>query len=261
MQIAIVTGASSGLGKELFLRIPRYAQVEEIWVISRSREALEALRPLSPLPLRVLPLDLGEASALAAYRETLEETKPQVRLLIHAAGFGKFGRYDDFPLSDALNMVDLNVRATVGIVQETLPYMPEDSRILAMGSASAFQPLPFINVYGASKAFVLHYCRGLHRELKPRRISVTCVCPYWVKTPFFDRAKATKEPEIIRKTEPMADPGAVAEKALRDAVRGKDVSSYGLLNRIQQTAARKAPQGLVMRVWMKSQGLDRERKP
>ena len=85
-------------------------------------------------------------------------------------------------------MIDLNDKALVAMTYKTLPYLKKGSRIYELGSLSAFQPVPYINVYGASKAFVLSFTRSLNAELRPRGIRAMAVCPGWVKTAFFDRA-------------------------------------------------------------------------
>ena len=89
-------------------------------------------------------------------------------------------------------MVDLNVKAYITMIDYTLPYMKENSKILNVASCSAFQPVPYINAYAATKAFVLSYSRSLNQELKYRKIHVLAVTPFWTKTNFFDKAVVKK---------------------------------------------------------------------
>ena len=184
MNIAIITGASSGLGKEFLKQTDSY-NFDEIWVIARQKEKLEALRDIVHTNLKIIPLDLSLNSSFKIYEEELKKEKPNVKLLINCAGFGKFGNYSEIPLEDSLKMIDLNCKALVSMTEKTLPFMNEFSKILQICSSSSFQPLPFANVYASTKAFVLSYSRALNYELKERRILVTAVCPGWVRTNFF----------------------------------------------------------------------------
>ena len=99
MNIAIITGASSGLGKEFLKQIDSY-NFDEIWVIARQIEKLEALRDIVHTNLKIIPLDLSLNSSFKIYEEELKKEKPNVKLLINCAGFGKFGNYSEIPLED-----------------------------------------------------------------------------------------------------------------------------------------------------------------
>ena len=164
MNIAIVTGASSGMGREFVLQLSNYISVDEIWVIARRAAALEALKSEVSVPLRCICLDLCENESFDAFRSLLETEKPNVKLLVNAAGFGKFGSYHKVSLEDDCKMIDLNCKALVVMTRLVLPYMQQGSHILQLDSLSAFQPVPYITTYGASKAFVLSYSRAMNRE-------------------------------------------------------------------------------------------------
>ena len=182
MKIAIVTGASSGMGREFVLQLPRWETFDELWVIARRAERLEELKELVPFPVRPISLDLTDSASLEHYQGLLEAAKPDVALLANISGFGKFGRYDQIPLADSLNMIDLNCKALVAMTEQTLPYMKRGAKILNLDSLSAFQPVPYLNIYASTKAFVLSYSRALNRELRPRGIRVMAVNPGWVQT-------------------------------------------------------------------------------
>jgi len=121
---------------------------------------------------------------------------------------------------------------------------------------AAFQPIPYINVYGATKAFVLSFSRALNRELRPRGAAVMAVCPFWTKTAFFDRAVVSEEKPVVKKYVAMYDPEDIVTRAWRDARRGKDVSKYGFIARFQAALTKILPHSLVMDVWMAQQGLE-----
>ncbi len=191
MKIAIVTGASSGMGREFVLQLGNYVTVDEIWVIARRREALEALAAEVSTKIRPISLDLCDLHSFTALEEMLAAEKPQVSLLVNAAGFGKFGSHHRISMEDELKMIDLNSRALVAVTRLVLPYMNPGSHILQLDSLSAFQPVPYLATYGATKAFVLSYSRAMNRELRPRGIRMMAMNPGWVKTEFFDHAMKT----------------------------------------------------------------------
>lgn len=228
-KIAIVTGASSGMGRECVIQLAdRFAGLQEIWVIARRADRLFALQKEVPVPLKVLELDLEQEEAFAELSEKLEWEEPEVKILVNGAGFGKIGSVEELPLGEETGMIDVNVRALIALTRLVLPYMSKNSRILQFASAAAFLPQPRFAIYAATKAFVLSYSRALNMELKPRQIYVTAVCPGPVKTEFFDLAETTGEIPLYKRLV-MADPKKVVKKAIRDNMMGKSVSVYGWL--------------------------------
>ena len=152
-------------------------------------------------------------------------------------------------------MTDLNCQAVVAMCQITAPYMPRGSQIINIASVAAFQPIPYIDIYGATKAFVLSFSRALNRELKSRGIGVMAVCPFWTKTAFFDRAIKSVEAPVVKKYAAMYDPDDIVARTWRDAKRGKDVCKYGFVARVQAGLTKLLPHSVVMDVWMKQQDL------
>ncbi len=257
MRIAVVTGASSGMGREFVRRLPQWERFDEVWVIARRTARLEEVKMESELPVRVVGLDLSDEEALEYYSQLLDATRPDVGLLANIAGFGRFGRYDKISTEDALAMIDLNCKALVSMTQRTLPYMHRGAKLMNLDSLSAFQPVPYLNVYAASKAFVLSYTRALARELAPRGIRVMAVCPGWVKTEFFEHALKT-DATAVSYYNKIYEPGDVMNTALRDLYRSKkDVSVHGLRIRNQVRLVKLLPHGLVMKIWLRQQKLDR----
>lgn len=256
-RIAIVTGASSGMGREFVLQLPNWETFDEIWAIARRAERLEELAQNVPIPVRPIALDLTDPDALAHYRDLLEAAAPDVGLLANIAGFGKFGRYDQIPLEDSLRMIDLNCKALVAMTELTLPYMRRGARLLNLDSLSAFQPVPYLNVYASTKAFVLSYTRSLGRELRPRGIRVMAVNPGWVKTEFFDHALQTSSTAVTYYNR-LYEAKDVIATALKDLYRTKkDVSIHGFPVRWQVRLVKLLPHSLVMNIWMKQQKHDK----
>ncbi|MBQ9037130.1 MAG: SDR family NAD(P)-dependent oxidoreductase [Erysipelotrichaceae bacterium] len=153
-KVAIITGASSGMGKEFVLTLDNYLNVDEIWAVARSKAALEDLKKMVNTEVRAIPMDLTDQECFFKMQELLEEEKPDVRLLINASGFGIFDSTNDMKMADAEGMVDLNCKAIVKMTKLALPYMYEGARIMNIASMAAFQPTPYMNVYSASR----HLC-------------------------------------------------------------------------------------------------------
>lgn len=253
MRIAIVTGASSGMGREFALQISQWEKFDQLWVIARRAERLEALKDKVPIPVRVLPMDLTEADSFVRYQAILQEEKPEIGLLVNCSGFGKFGTYAQISLEDSMKMIDLNCKALVIMTQLSLPYMKQGDKIVELDSLSAFQPVPYLNIYGSTKAFVLSYSRALNQELKPRGIRVMAVNPGWVQTEFFDHAMQTSS-DAVTYFNKLYQPQDVVTTALRHLYRtNKEVSIHGAPVRWQVRAVKLLPHSLVMKIWLKQQ--------
>ena len=253
MNIAIVTGASSGMGKEFVKQLSCYVKVDEIWVIARREQALKELQALCPYPIRPLAFDLGKEESFSSISALLEKEQPDVKLLVNAAGFGKFGRFEKIPLADELGMIDLNCKALVAMTRIVLPYMHRGSHILQLDSLSAFQPVPFITTYGATKSFVLSYSRAMNAELKGTGIRMMAMNPGWVKTEFFGRAMETDNADV-QYFNHLYEADAVVATGLKHLYRTKkDVSVHGFPIRNQVRLVKLLPHKLVMKIWMRQQ--------
>ncbi len=250
MKIAVITGASSGMGREFVKQLEKTDHFDEIWVIARRRERLLSLAEEVETPIRAIALDLSSAECLDTYKTMLEAEKPEVSVLINGSGFGRFGAFADLSLQDQLDMIDLNEKALVAMTYLTLPYMGAGGKIYQICSLSSFQPVPYIGVYGATKAFVLSFSRALGRELKKSGIRVLAVCPGWVRTEFFERAATD---DTITYYNRFYNADEVVRRALRDMKKGKDVSICGFPIRAQVLATKLLPHRLVMAIWCRQQ--------
>lgn len=253
MNIAVVTGASSGMGREFVLQLQNYVTVDEIWVIARRKEALEELSKAVDTPLRVICLDLCREESFREYQALLEAETPNVKLLVNAAGFGKFGDFQDVPLEDDCRMIDLNCRALVAMTRLTLPYMKKGSHILQLDSLSAFQPVPYIATYGATKAFVLSYTRAVNKELKPLGIRMMAMNPGWVKTEFFNHALTTNGSKVQYFNHLYEAKDVVATGLKHLYKTRKEYSVHGFPIRNQVRLVKLLPHNIVMNVWCSQQ--------
>lgn len=262
MKIAIVTGASSGMGRKFVLKLDKIG-LDEIWGIGLGKDALEEVKALTKTNFRYFDMDLTDIKNLKFYENALKEANPEVEWLVNASGFGKFGRYDEINLETSLNMIDLNCKALVYITEITLPFMHEGGKIAQFSSVAAFQPVPYINVYAATKAFILSYSQALSQELKSSGITVTAVCPYWTRTSFFERAKKVDHKtnsEVVTKYTVMYEPDKVIDKSFKDVKNGKAVSVYGVKAKMQMMISKLVPKSLIMKSWIKQQHLEEKYK-
>lgn len=251
MNIAVVTGASSGLGREFVRQISaKEKKIDEIWVIARREDRLRELEKISGIHIRPVPLDLTEKSSIEALKARLEAEKPRIRLLINCAGFGKVGSYKEVSRKDSEAMIDLNCRAAVSITLIAIPYMKRGDRIMEICSTSAFQPFPYLNIYAASKAFLYRYSRALRWELFHTGIKVTAVCPYWIKdTEFIPKAEITEEKQRINHYIFASKVKNVAALALSDSRLGLPVSTPGPICFLHRIAAKFIPHEIMMAFW------------
>ena len=254
MAVAIVTGASSGMGREFVRQLSAWVQVDEIWAVARRAEALEALKAEVSVPVRPVVLDLLQETSFGAFRNLLEAEKPDVKLLVNAAGFGKFGAYHKVSLEDDCRMIDLNCKALLVMTRLCLPYMKAGSHILQLDSLSAFQPVPWITTYGATKAFVLSYSRSMNRELKSRGIRMMTMNPAWVKTEFFDHAFQTNSENEVQYFNYVYEADECVATGLKDLYKTrKDYSIHGLPVKLQVLGVKLMPHSIVMNIWQNQQ--------
>ncbi len=254
MNIAIVTGASSGMGRQFVLQLSQYVSVDEIWAVARRADALESLKAQVSIPVRPIVLDLLQPESFTTIAALLAKETPRISLLVNAAGFGKFGAYHKVSLEDDSRMIDLNCKALVLMTRLCIPYMGSGSHILQLDSLSAFQPVPYITTYGASKAFVLSYSRAMNRELKKQNIRVMAMNPGWVKTEFFNHAFQTNGDGEVRYFDRLYEAKDVVATGLKDLYHSKkDYSVHGLPVKLQVMAVKLLPHSLVMNTWLKQQ--------
>lgn len=251
--IIVITGASNGLGREfLDQMIVKEKNIDEVWTLDFDKEGLEKLESEIE-KVKGLHIDLTKKEEIIKYQQKLDSEKPNIKVLINCAGFGIFDHSENISLDTKLNMIDLNVKAYVSMIDYSLPYMSKGSKILNVASCAAFQPIPYINCYASTKAFVLSYSRALNQELKYRKIHVLAVTPFWTRTKFFDRAVMKDKKEVVIKYSVMYEAHDVVKKAIRDLYSRRDVSVYGKLNKAQRLLTKLAPHKLIMKIWMHQQ--------
>lgn len=191
---AIVTGASSGIGAEFARQLASLGC--NLVLVARREERLSQLSgelaASHSVQTRVIQLDLLEPDACGHLSDQVADI--EIDLLVNNAGFGDYGPFADICSQRAADMVQLNIHSLVQLTHRFLPAMLERKRgaIINVASTSAFQAVPFMSLYAATKAFVLHFSEGLWAETRKQGVSVQALCPGFTKTEFFDEANLPK---------------------------------------------------------------------
>ncbi len=244
-RIAILTGATGGLGKALLKQLMN-EDLDEIWSMARNETKLMELREEYGEKILPIPIDLSELDEIKRFESLLNNQDLQVRYLINNAGLAKMGKYDEFSLDEIDKTINVNCKAPVMLARICIPYMGKGSKILNISSASAFQPNPYINLYAATKAFERNYSRALNVELNGSGIHSIAVCPGWIDTELLQHkinGKKVRFPGIV-----TAD--RVAKQAFIDVKKGKDISVCSLYVKCQHMYVKFMPQRWVMKIWM-----------
>lgn len=251
MSLAIITGASSGIGAE-FARALSREGVDEFWFIARRRERMEELGEELGVKYKVITADLSDRAGIAYVRAALECEKPEVDYLVNCAGFGNFGSFDQLPEGEIERMIDVNVKATVLVTHMTVPYMRRGGRIITMGSGSCFTPLPYFNIYSSGKVFVLHYTKSLNHELKKYGVRATCFCPGWVETEFLGKATAHENVTRPRTSamKPMLNCKKVVAGCMRAVKRGRTMYVTGWYTKLQHLLFKLVPDPILTKLWL-----------
>lgn len=216
--IALITGASAGLGREFARQIDVEYELDEIWLVARREDKLQELAAeLSRAKGVPVVADLVDASGCGVVRAKLEAEHPCVKLFVNNAGFGRYGRFGDVAKEPQLEMIDLNCRTLTELSYDVLPYLGTGSSIVQVASLAGFVPIANHAVYAATKAYVLSFSAALAAELEEQGIRVHALCPGPVATEF---ANVASEGKRQRMKGAQEAPDVVAG-CLRDLERGK----------------------------------------
>ena len=247
MKIAVITGASAGLGREFLAALPDFfPEIEEYWLISRSREKLEAAAEGAARPTKIFPLDLTLDESYGRLRREYDMFRPEIALLINNSGCGFLGNVGEGELEHQTTMIDLNLKGLTAVTHLSLPYMKEGARIINVSSIASFCPNPRMTVYSATKAFVTAFNYGISEELKPRKIKATAVCPGPMDTDFIV-AGGIKGKSKTFDTLPYCDPKKVARGTLKASRKGRTVYTPKGFYKFYRFIAKLLPAKLMMK--------------
>ena len=245
-KIAIVTGASGGMG-QIFVHELMKEMLDEIWIIGRNEERLLALK--EKLGERIVPIrkDLTKDADIMSVSDLLKAKEISVLWLINNAGIARMAPSAEFSVFEIQQTITLNCTAPAELINICIPFMKKGAKILNISSASSFQPVPYLNLYAATKAFERSYSRALNAEMKSSGITVTAVCPGWVDTEMLSKEINGKKVHFTG----MVDPEKVVKKALKDAKKGRDMSVCSLYVKCQHLNVKLMPQKLTMKIWQR----------
>ncbi len=214
MNIAIITGASAGLGTE-YIKCLDGGSFDELWIIARREDRLKEIAAKCKTECRVIPLDMTVDGAIDTYAALLADLKPNVKMLINNAGFGKHGYFEDIDALSTTGMIRLNCEALTAFTHTTIPYMENGAEIINISSIASFVPNAKMAVYCSTKAYVTSFSRALRYELKRKKINVLAVCPGPMDTEFLPVANIAKGTSLTFDILPRVNPEMIAKKSLK----------------------------------------------
>lgn len=248
MAYALVTGASKGIGLAIAEELAR--RQFNLLLVARSEQLLQQetqrLAKTYGVDATYLAVDLAEATSAQQVYDYCVQKGYQVQMLVNNAGYGLSGPFERHSLNQHLDMLRVNNETLVKLCYLFLPLLRQQSKsyILNIGSSAAYQAVPGLSLYAASKAFVLQFSRGLRQELRRTPVSVTCVCPGATDTGFVTRAqigeKGLKAAERVNMT-----PADVARQSVDATLAGKVEVVTGTVNKLGKLMAWLLPKGLV----------------
>lgn len=258
--VVLITGASSGIGRELARNFA--ADGAELILTARRDDRLKELaaelQQKHGTVSTVIPLDLGTPTAPEELVRQIAAAGKQVDVLVNNAGFGQMGPFAEIPLDRQLNMIQLNVSSLVALTHLLLPGMlaRKHGAVLNLASTAAFQPGPNVNVYYATKAFVLSFSEALWKELKGTGVCVTCLCPGPTRTEFGDESAMHDTPVFKHNAMRVED---VAKAGFRGVKRRKRLVMPGLMNQLLSFSVRLTPRPVILDVMTMLQPLKRKK--
>lgn len=249
MSVAIITGASGGIGSEFARQLNKLGIIDEFWFVARNESRMRALADELGVKAKIIGADLTSMDGVNKVRAALEEEKPSVSFLVNASGFGNFGAFDEISEDEVIRMIDLNAKALVLLTHMTVPFMEPGGRIIQLGSGSCFTPLPYFNIYSSSKVFVLHYTKSLNYELKKYGIRATCFCPGWVETEFLGKsvANGNTHPKSMK---PLLNCEKVVKKCVKASVKGKAMCVTNWYTKLQHLLFKILPDSILTKTWL-----------
>jgi hypothetical protein len=254
MNLALITGASKGIGKAIAEELAM--RKSNLLLVARSAERLQEVarefREKYAVEVDFIAIDLSLPESPEKVFHWCKEKNYRIDILVNNAGYGLSGLFDKYSISDNINMVQLNVLALVKLCQLFLPELKQQSKsyILNIASSAAYQAVPYLSLYSASKSFVLSFSRGLHQELKKTSVSVTCISPGSTETDFVVRAQIG-EKGLKTASKVNMQPADVARISVKSMFAGKTEVVVGFLNKLGAFMAWLMPKGLIETTVMK----------
>lgn len=247
MKVAVITGASGGLGEQFVKEVSHLPDIDEIWMIARRRDRMEKIAESVEKACRIIKADLSERNELKQISVLLAEIRPEIHLLINNAGVTEKRSFCEQTETELENVITVNVTAPVLLTRMCLPYMGRRTSIINIASVCAFAPFYDLPLYAAAKRCMLHFGRALDAQLEDSGISVLTVCPGNMETGMNSRAEQAKKKSRNRFV-PYLDTVLVARGSLKAAEGGRKVYTPGIVYRLFHLIAWLLPDSLLLRV-------------
>lgn len=247
MNVAIITGASSGLGIEYLKSVcERYPNIHEYWIVARREDRLQEIAKSYP-DKKIVPisLDLLYYESYGKFEDMLNKANAEIKVLVNNAGYGVLGDVYDSEYKQQSGMVDLNCRALTALTTIALRFMKEGSYIVNVCSIASFCPNARMSVYSSTKAYVKSYSRGVRFENKKRGINVLAVCPGPMDTEFLSVAGINGNSKTFE-TLPYCNPAKVAQKSLIAAEKGRAIYTPTAFYKLYRVLAKFVPHSIMM---------------
>lgn len=240
MNIALISGASRGIGLEIAKLFDEYS-LDELWLICGKNTPSFDFKT----PIRLFYTDLSNKSPYSELKSALESEKPSIRHLACSAGVGYNGALESISEENIENTIIINCSALSTLTKIAINYMDANAKIIEIASGAGFLPQPNFSVYSASKAYVISFSRAIGRELRKRKISVTAVCPGPVDTDFFSGLENVAE----YKKKHLISAKKVAQGALKASQRKKKIYSPTISMKLVHLASKILPIGLILKFY------------
>ncbi|MBC6991265.1 SDR family NAD(P)-dependent oxidoreductase [Hymenobacter sp. BT491] len=251
MAYALVTGASRGIGQAIATELARRGY--SLLLTARSEDALEKvaaqLRQQHGVQAHVLALDLAAPDAAARLAAWATSQAQDLAVLVNNAGYGLWGRFEELSLEEQQNMLQINMMVPVALTHALLPSLRRQPKayVLNVASTAAYQAVPTLTLYAASKAFLLSFTRGLRYELRDSPVSVTCLSPGATTTDFANRAGMSAGLQEVSNKVSMT-PEQVAKAAVTALFAGEAELIPGALNKISATLTGFVPKAVTEKI-------------
>lgn len=245
MNIALITGASSGLGVKYIESVAaRYPDLDEIWIIARRRERLEEYAEEHPdWRIRPVVLDLSKETAYDELAGFLQEKEAVVKVLVNNAGYCRSGRFDSMDKEDILTMIELNIKGFTMVNYACVPYMEKGSVGIMTCSVSGFTPIPMQAVYSASKAYVQYFSRAFYEEMKEKGVKILAMCPGNMDTEMNPKGKGKQSRRI--NLLPYLDMAVISNRSLALASKGHAIYTPGIFYKFYRLACKMLPKAVM----------------
>lgn len=252
MNIAVITGASSGLGAQYAKTvIELYPHLDEIWLIARRKERLKKFaKEHKQITIRPVALDLSQNSSYNELELLLEKEKPNIKILVNNAGFKRPGAFVSMKKSDILSMIDLNVKGFTMINRVCLPYMKSGSLGIMICSVSSFCPVPNQAVYSASKIYIRFMSRALREEVRKDGINILAMCPGNMDAEMNPKGGTSQSDKVDKL--PFLDMKKITRKSIQLARKGYALYTPGGLYKFYRFVSKAMPSAWMVKITGKS---------